>query len=324
MEKITDRYALYNNDCMEVMKNLDDNSVDMVFYSPPFDSMYVYSGDDRDLSNNTNYEDFLKHYEYIVKETARLVKKGRIVAIHCMEIPKNGDAGQVDLPGDIIRLHKKHGFSYWDRKSIWKDPLLIAIRTRQRALVHGQLVKDSSKCRGVLADYILVFKKSGENEVPINHQYGLTRYAGDLDLMNKEEQEAYKLLKTQYVEHTNDKTNRLSQFIWKRYADCLWDDIRSNQFMDYREAKEKDDTRHLTPTSLDAIERVITMYSNKDEIIFDPFNGVGSTVYKAIELGRKGIGAELKESYFKQSIKNISLLENKSTKEDMNLFGELT
>ena len=137
-------YAMYFGDCIQIMPQLNTESVDLIEYSPPFASMYVFSGSDNDLSNCKTYDEFLAHYEYVVIETSRLIKNGRMVAIHCMDIPQNGDKGLIDFPGDIIRLHKKHGFKYWDRKNIWKDPLMVALRTRQRALIHGQLVKDSS------------------------------------------------------------------------------------------------------------------------------------------------------------------------------------
>lgn len=305
MELINENYSLYQGDCIEVMGQMPKECIDMMIYSPPFSNMYTYSNDDRDLSNSNSYEEFLTHYEYVVKETFRLLKKGRVIAVHCMDIPQNGQKGLIDLPADIIRIHKQNGFVYWDKKAIWKDPLMIAIRTRQRALIHGQLVKDSTKCRGVLPDYILIFKKVGENETPVTHEYGLTNYAGDFELMNELDRQEYINLKKKYKKHTEDKTNRLSHFIWKRYASCMWEDIRANEFLEYKKAKGQDDERHLTPTSLDAINRLVIMYSNKKEVILTPFMGCGTEVYGAVLNGRKGVGIELKESYYKQSIKNI-------------------
>jgi len=311
-EVITENYALYEGDSIEKMASMPDNSVDLITYSPPFANMYTYSGDDRDLSNCRSYDEFLEHYEFVIKETLRILKPGRIVAIHCMDIPQNGQLGLIDLPADITRLHKENGFVYWDKKTIWKDPLLIAIRTRQKALIHGQLVKDSTKCRGVLPDYVLVFKKKGENEVPVVHPYGLTEYYGDIELMNILEKEQYRILRSQYLgkKHTQDKTNRLSHFIWKRYASCLWEDIRPNEFVSYKGARDKDDERHLTPTSLDVLKRIVIMYSNEDEIVFSPFGGVGSDAYSAVSLGRKAISCELKASYFSQKVKNMKGLDN--------------
>ena len=308
-EIITEKYALYEGDSIEKMKAMPDECVDLITYSPPFADMYTYSGDDRDLSNCRTYEEFLEHYEFMVKETARILKPGRIIAIHCMDIPQNGQKGLIDLPADITRIHKKNGFVYWDKKTIWKDPLMIAIRTRQKALIHGQLVKDSTKCRGVLPDYVLVFKKTGENQVPVTHNFGLTEYFGDIELMNATEKEEYLYLKTLYLNHAEDKTNKLSHFIWKRYASCLWEDIRPNEFVSYKEARDRDDERHLTPTSLDVLKRIVIMYSNKDEVVFSPCGGVGSDAYAAVFLGRKAISCELKTSYFNQKIKNLKQLD---------------
>lgn len=305
MEKVTENYAIYEGDCIEKMQQMPNESIDMCVYSPPFSNMYTYSSDDRDLSNSNNYDEFLTHYKFVVQETARLLKSGRTVAIHCMDIPLNGDNGMIDFPADIIRIHKECGFVYWDRKTIWKDPLLQALRTRQRQLVHAQLVKDSTRCRGVLPDYILVFKKKGENKEPVTHQFGLTRYAGDLELMNVEDKKNYKFLLNEYINHEDDKTNRLSHFIWKRYADCMWEDIRPTAYLEYKKARDKDDERHLTPTSLDAIDRLITMYTNPKDVILTPFMGCGTEVYCAVSLGRFGVGIELKDTYFSQSAKNL-------------------
>jgi DNA modification methylase len=319
MEIINEKYAIYNGDCIEKMQTIPSESIDISIYSPPFSNMYTYSADDRDLSNCANYNEFLEHYTFVIKEVNRILKKGRIVAVHCMDIPQQGQKGLIDLPADIIRLHKENGFVYWDKKTIWKDPLMIAIRTRQQALKHGQLVKDSTHCRGALPDYVIIFKKVGENETPVNHPQGLTDYAGDVDLMNIIEKEEYNMLKNKYIDYIDDKTNKLSQFIWKRYADCMWEDIRPDMFLEYKAARDPDDERHLTPTSLDIIERIITLYSNENEILFTPFMGVGSEVYGAVKNKRKGLGIELKESYFRQSVKNLESL-NIVVNEQIKLF----
>jgi DNA modification methylase len=310
-EKVTNEYAIYEGDCLEIMPKMPSESIDIIAYSPPFSNMYTYSSDDRDLSNSNSYEEFLQHYTFVVKETCRLLKAGRVVAIHCMDMPQNGQQGLIDLSSDIIRIHKENGFVYWDRKTVWKDPLMIAIRTRQKALIHGQLVKDSTMCRGVLPDYILIFKKKGENKVPVTHQFGLTRYAGDFELMNEIDKAEYSDLKEKYINYTDDKTNRLSHFIWKRYADCMWEDIRTNEFLSYKDVNDKNDERHLTPTSLDIMDRVITMYSNPNEVLLTPFMGCGTEVYAAVSLGRKGIGIELKQNYFKQSIQNLDIVKSR-------------
>lgn len=321
---ITDKYALYNGDCIEQMASMPDNMVDAVIYSPPFANMYTYSSSDNDLGNCRDYAEFLTHYEFVIKEINRILKPGRFAAIHCMEIPLNSDQGLDDFPGDIIALHKRLGFKYWDRKNIWKEPLRVAIRTRLRALMHVQLCNDSSKCRGALADYLLIFKKKGDNLVPVSHPFGLTNYAGDLELMNEVERMEFLQLKKEYVNYTEDHTNRLSQFIWRRYASSAWEDIRANVCLNYKEARDKDDDRHVCPLQLDIITRFVELYTNKDEIVFTPFMGIGSEVFASVMAGRKGIGVELKPSYFNQAIKNLNEIKNmKDVEAAATLFDEL-
>lgn len=317
-QEITDKYALYNGDYNEVMQEMNENSVDMTIYSPPFASMYTYSSNDRDLGNCKNYEEFLEQYTYVIKNIHKILKPGRVACVHCMDIPKNGDSGLIDFPGDIIRLHQENGFVFWDRKNIWKEPLRVAIRTRQRALMHMQLTNDTLKCRGALADYLLIFKKKGDSAVPVEKPYGLTSYDGDLTLMNVAEKEEYDALLAKYKNYTDDKTNRLSQFIWRRYASSAWEDIRANIALSYKAARDKDDDRHVCPLQLDIITRSVVMYTNPNEIVFTPFMGVGSEVFGAVVNGRRGIGAELKESYFNQAVKNLAEHEHYNMVKDNN------
>jgi len=316
-EVIKENYALYNGDCVEVMKQMPDNFADMSIYSPPFASMYTYSSDERDLGNCRDYEEFLVHYEYVIKEIARITKSGRMTAVHCMDMPRNGDRGIHDFPGDIIRLHEKLGFKFWDRKNIWKEPLRVAIRTRQRALMHMQLVNDTTKCRGALADYLLIFKKNGENETPVKKPVGLFDYAGDFELMNEIEKAEYSELRKKYVgkNYKDDKTNRLSQFIWRRYASSAWEDIRPQNCLSYDKARDKDDERHVCPLQLDIITRAVELYTNPGETVVTPFGGVGSEVYTSVKKGRKGVAIELKPSYFNQMVKNVSSLDS-TTQDD--------
>jgi len=325
MEKqiITNDYAVYNGDCIEKMPSFLDNTVHLSIYSPPFASLYTYSSSDNDLGNCKTYEEFLQHYEYVVNEVYRVTMPGRMTCVHCMEIPKNGDQGLVDFPGDIIRLHEKIGFKFWDRHNVWKEPLRVAIRTRQRNLMHQQLVNDTTKCRGALADYVLVFKKTGENKIEVKKPYGLVNYAGDIKLLNKEELETYNSLYKKYssAKYKDDKTNRLSQWIWRRYASSSWTDVRANRMMEYKPAKENEDDRHVCPLHLDIIERCVVLWSNVGETILTPFMGVGSEVYGSVQLGRKGIGIELKESYFRQAVRNLS--EVKKTQNELQTALEL-
>lgn len=323
-EIITDQYALYNGDCIEKMAIMPDSMIDMSIYSPPFANMYTYSSSDHDLGNCRNYDEFMQHYEFVVKELYRLTKPGRFTAVHCMDIPRNGDGGIQDFPGDIVRLHERLGFKFWDRKNIWKEPLRVAIRTRQRALMHVQLCNDSSKCRGALADYLLIFKKKGDNDTPIVHPFGLTDYAGDLELMNEVERMEFLKLKEDYTNHTDDKTNRLSQFIWRRYASSAWEDIRANVCLSYKEARDKEDDRHVCPLQLDIVTRTVELYSNQNEVIFTPFMGIGSEVFASVMSGRKGIGVELKPSYFNQAVKNLNEIKTmKQVEATATLFDDI-
>lgn len=305
-ELITNEFAIYQGDSCEKMPELPNDKIGFIIYSPPFDDLYVYSSSIHDLGNNVNYDEFLKHYEFIVKECERILMPGRIAAVHCMDIPKSGQSGMIDFPGDIIRIHQKNGFLYWDRKNIWKEPLRVAIRSRDRKLMHGQIVKDSTKTRGALADYVLFFKKKGENPESVKHPTGLKRFIGDFNLLKESEQKQLQYLREKFTNHKEQKTNKLSQFIWRKYASSNWNDIDAKRMLDYKEAKEEEDQRHVCPLHLDIIERSIILYSNKGDTVLTPFMGIGSEIYGAVINKRKGIGIELKENYFKQAAKTLS------------------
>jgi len=298
-QKITDRYAAYNGDCLEVIPNLKKASAHCVIYSPPFAELYNYSSSDRDLSNCKSYEEFLQHYEFVVKSIADVLMPGRIACVHCMDLRKpGGDSGLRDFPGDIIRLHQRNGFSYRARHIIWKEPLRMAIKTRALGLRHAQIVKDSSKCHAAGADYLLVFRRNGENRIPIAHKEGLSYYAGSNPVPSD--------LVAKFGHGWKDqKTNKLSHIIWQRYASSVWSDIRIKRVIEYREGRESDEEKHICPLQLDVIERCLTLYSNPGETILTPFMGVGSEVCGAIQYGRRGVGIELKPSYYRQALKNI-------------------
>lgn len=296
---ITKQYALYNGDCVEVMRTFPDESIDLSIYSPPFCGLYNYSSDDRDLSNCKSYEEFFEHYEYVVSELYRLTKPGRSSAVHCMDISKEGAniSGLIDFPGDIIRLHQKIGFEYWTRKIIWKDALQVRNRTMAKGLAHKQIVDDSSRVTGAGADYLLQFRKKGDNQIPVEHPVGLLDYAGS-------RRPPSDVLK--YRGHKGDqKVNKYSHWIWQKYASSNWYDIRINEVLPYEESKENDDEPHVHPLQLDVIERACVLWSNPGEIVLSPFSGVGSEIFGAIKNSRKGIGIELKPTYFKQSCRNM-------------------
>lgn len=295
-QEVTDKYAIYNGDCVEVAQTFPDKSIGFSIYSPPFAGLYCYSSDDKDMSNCKDYEQFFEHYEWIVKEIVRVTKPGRLSAVHCGDV-KDGKYLR-DLPGDIIRLHEKHGMRLHCRTAIWKEPLLVAIRTRALGLTHRQIVKDSSKSSNAGADFILVFMKPGENKEPIEHPQGLTRYAGERAVPEN--------LIAKYGRGWKEpRTNKLSHWIWQQYASCFWDDIRLSNVLPYKKARDPDDEKHIHPLQLDVIDRCLTLWTNKGDNVLTPFMGVGSEVYGSIKMGRRGIGIELKESYYNQAVKNI-------------------
>jgi DNA modification methylase len=307
-QRITDTYAIYNSDCIETMATMPDESVHLSAYSPPFGGLYNYSSSDRDLSNCTDYHEFFEHYAFVVREIGRLTMPGRMTAVHCMDVP-SGNSGTdclVDFPGDIIRLHEKEGFRYIARYAIWKEPLAVRNRTMAKNLAHKTIVDDSSRCSVASADYLLVFRRAGENKVPIAHPVGLLEYAG-------ERQMPAELLP--YRGWTgNQIENRYSHWIWRQYASAFWDDIRIGRVLPFKQAKGEDDEKHVHPLQLDVIDRVIQLWSNPGEIVLSPFLGVGSEVYAAVCAGRRGIGMELKSSYYRQAAKNM--MEAKPGKSD--------
>ena len=296
---VTQTYALHNGDCIEVMQELPEDSVPMSVYSPPFCGLYNYSSDERDLSNCRDYEQFFEHYEYVVREINRLTMPGRITAVHCMDIPRAGantGGGLIDFSGDIIRLHERLGFQYCARYHVWKEPLGVRNRTMAKGLAHAQVVKDSSLCDVAAADYLLMFRKGGKADTPIEHPTGLTTYAGSRSVPAG---------LSRYRGWTgNQIQNKFSHWIWRQYASAFWDDVRLDRVLPHRESREPDDERHVHPLQIDVIERAVVLWSNPGEVVLTPFMGVGSEVYGAIINRRRALGIELKESYFKQAALN--------------------
>jgi len=301
--KITSKYAIYNGDCMDLMASLPDAKVDFSVYSPPFAGLYNYTSDERDFSNCGDYKEFYRHYGFAVAELARITKPGRLTAVHCTDIPmgNTGKDALHDLPGEIIRLHESLGWSFVARHTIWKEPLWVRNRTLTKSLAHRTIVDDSAYAGVASADYLLMFRNAGVNAVPVAYPTGLDYYAG-------EEQVPEELLK--YKGWKGDqKQNRYSHWIWRRYASSVWDDIRMGNVLDFQNTKDPDDERHVHPLQKDVIERAIQLRSNPGEIVFTPFLGVGSEAAGAIALGRKAIGAEIKESYFRQAVVNLERAE---------------
>jgi len=316
---VTSQYAIYNSDCMEVLPALPANSIDLSIYSPPFAGLYNYSSSERDFSNCESKEQFLEQYEFMVEQIARVTKPGRITAVHCTDVFDNS-CRLWDFPNEIIRIHDRHGFQYRNRITIWKEPLKVRMRTMVKSLMHKLIVEDSTQCFTAMPDYVLVMTKKGDNAVPVVHPNGLTRYQGATPILpnilqawnnangaNLSADELWEHLKTTYADHNDPKSNKLSHYIWQRYASSVWDDIRIDNVLPFRDSREDDDEKHVHPLQLDVIDRLVDLYSNEGETVLTPFMGVGSEVYSPVSMGRKAIGVELKDSYFKQAKINLSM-----------------
>lgn len=304
---LTDRYAIYCGDCVEVMYSFPDASIDLSIYSPPFVGLYLYSSDDHDLSNSLTKEEFFQHYDFVARLISRLTKPGRMTAVHCADIPKGSTSlGRIyDFPGDIIRLHEKLGFDFVARYHVWKEPLTIRNRTMMKSLSHKQLTEDSIKCSMANADQLLIFRKKGQNLVPVAHPTGLTEYAGMRQVPN--DLLPYRGWRGNQIE------NSYSHWIWRQYASAFWDDIRLDRVLPYKAAKEEEDEKHVHPLQLDVIERALTLWSNPGETVLTPFMGVGSEVYCAVKMERRGIDIELKESYYRQAVRNLETVKEEKT-----------
>jgi DNA modification methylase len=311
---IKDNYAIYNGDSAEWIKTIPDESIGLSVYSPPFATenggcLYNYSSSVRDLSNARTYAEFFDHYAFIVENIARATKPGRITAVHCMDVPKQGAniCGYTDFPGDIIRLHEKLGFDYLPRICIWKEPLAVRNRTMAKALAHRQICEDSTLTNVAAADYLIPFRKKGVNPEPVTHETGLHEYYGEREIPSELHR---------YKGHTGKQTeNRYSHWIWRNYASCFWDDIRLDRVLPYEESKDEGDERHQHPLQLDVIQRSVELWSNPGDVVLTPFMGVGSEVYGAVSLGRRGIGCELKPSYYRQAVKNLASIQTQAKQE---------
>lgn len=298
---ITDQYAIYNGDCIEVMQTLPDNSFHGSIYSPPFAGLYHYSSDERDLSNARTRAEFFEHYGYVIREKLRLTIPGRTSAVHAAPIPSGntGSDSLFDFPGAVIAAHEAAGWLWVSRHAIWKEPLAVRNRTLQKNLAHKTIVEDGALGGCASADELLIFRKPGADE-PVRHPNGLHGdYAGG-------EQPPAELNRYRAWEG-DQKANRWSHWIWRRYASSVWDDIRLDNVLPFRDAKDEDDEKHVHPLQLDVIARYLDLRTSPGERVLTPFMGVGSEVYQAVTMGRVGVGVELKPSYFEQAIRNLDV-----------------
>lgn len=301
---IKNDYAAYHADTVEVARGLPDNSVHFSVFSPPFESLYTYSNSDRDMGNSKDSDEFWVQYKYLIKEQARVMKPGRLIAIHCMNLPtskqNDGFIGIRDFRGEIIRAYQEEGFIYHSEVVIWKDPVVAMQRTKALGLLHKTIKKDSSMSRMGIPDTMVIMRKPGDNEEPISGEF--TYYVGDSPAHG-------------FVRHdwddgrqcwtVQDGSNNTSVDVWQRYASPVWDDINQTDTLNFREGRDSDDERHICPLQLDVIQRCLQLWSNPGDIVWSPFMGIGSEGYMSLKAGRKFIGAELKESYYNLALRNL-------------------
>lgn len=278
-EIVTDNYSVFNGDCVQTLQQLPDNCADISVFSPPFAELYVYSDKKEDMGNVSNYKQFEQHFKYLIPELKRVVKDGRIVAVHCMDLPiqkgKEGFIGLRDFSGMLVDWFTSEGFIYHSRATLWKNPVTEMQRTKALGLLHKTIKKDSSMSRVGIPDYVLFFRNEGENLTPITHQ--------DTD---------------------PNKADYLPVDLWQKYASPVWMDVDYKRTLQYTTARDNNDEKHICPLQLETIERVLHLYSNEGETVLSPFGGIGSEGYQALKMNRKSISVELKESYFEINKKN--------------------
>lgn len=269
-----DGWTVYNADCVDVARGLPDESVHFIIYSPPFESLYTYSASDRDMGNSKDSTQFWDHYRFLIAEQVRILKPGRLVSIHCMNLPtsktRHGHIGIRDFRGEIIRSHEDAGLIYHSEVCIWKDPVTAMQRTKALGLLHKQIKKDSCMSRQGIADYLVTMRKPGDNSEPVSH--------------------------------TNES---FPVEMWQRYASPVWMDINPSNTLQHRSAREHNDERHIAPLQLQVIERALELWSNPGDVVFSPFTGIGSEGFVAVKMGRRFVGSELKPSYYEQACRNL-------------------
>lgn len=273
-QEVNDKYAIYNADTVEMIRNVPDNGIHYTLFSPPFASLYTYSNSDRDMGNCKGDDEFMNHFKFLAKELYRVTMPGRLLSFHCMDLPlmksRDGVIGLKDFPAILRQVFEDCGFIYHSKVTIWKNPVTEMQRTKALGLLHKQIRKDSSMCRQGIPDYIVTMRKPGENPEMISHT------------------------------HDNFPVD-----VWQRYASPVWMDIRQSDTLQRTSARAEKDEKHICPLQLDVIQRCIELWTNPNDIVFDPFAGIGSVPYVAVRLGRRGFGCELKESYYVQARENL-------------------
>ena len=309
-------WVIYNADCIEMMRGLKENSVDYSIFSPPFSSLYTFSDSQRDVSNNNDDRVFWQHYKFVIEGVFRALRPGRLISIHCMDLPtsitRDGFIGMRDFPGDNIRLCQNVGFIYHSRVYIRKDPVSAMQRTKALGLLHKQIVKDSALSRMAVGDSIVTLRKPGSNDSPI-HGVFETYYGDDIsdENLTKEARASWRQQSDQIGKAARTLSDHKSILIWQRYAEPVWMDIAQSDVLSHRVAREEHDERHISPLQLTVVRRCVDLWSNPGDTVLSPFAGIGTAGYVAIELGRKFIGAELKTSYYRQSLANLTLAQSR-------------
>lgn len=323
-----DTYALYHGDSCEVLKGIPEGTIHYSITSIPFASLYTYSATDRDLGNSRDYSEFWTHYEFLLREWVRVMMPGRLISVHCMNLPlmkeRDGVIGLRDFRGDVIRGMQAAGMIYHSEVCIWKDPLTEATRTKALGLMHKQIVKDSAMCRNGLPDYLVTFRKPGENPEPVSHPEGFAEFYGEDEPEAPKREPSLKDSKVHQNISMARKDPVYSHHVWRRYASPVWMDINQSETLQRDSAREEKDERHICPLQLGVIRRGVELWSNPGEVVLDPFDGIGSTGHAAIRMGRKHIGIELKRSYWDQSVANCKAAEIESKRTTLFDFLEST
>lgn len=310
-----DNFHIYNADCVEIAQQLPDESIGYSIYSPPFASLYVFSNSDNDMSNVKDHDEFMEQYKFLIKEKLRITKAGRLTSVHCTNMTTtkatHGEIGLVDFRGMIIKAHQEAGWVYHSEVCVWKNPVMAMQRTKALGLLHKTITKDSSMSRQGTPDYIITFRKKGDNDTPIEGR--LKYYCGEMNLNEFAQAYGHKAVDSFIVSNKfQDGVCRQlatapenSIDIWQQYASPIWFDIRQSNTLEYRSGKHKDDEKHISPLQLDVIERCNQLWSMPDDVVFSPFLGIGSEGFVSLQMGRKFIGTELKSSYFELAKKNL-------------------
>lgn len=304
----SDRYSLYNGDCVEVTSQLPDESIDFMIFSPPFANLYIYSDDIRDMGNCKGLDDFFAQYGYLSEQLYRTLKTGRLMAVHCKQIVRykgrDGVSGWTDFRGELIRHYEKYGFTYHSEVVIWTDPVLEMQKTKTQRLLYCQLQRDASHTGIGIPEYLLIFRKWDESkedqEIPIRHYANAAAAKKD----------------------GGDLSQVMPLETWQKYASPVWFDIKRTDVLNNRVARDDKDEKHLCPLQLPVIERAIQLWTNPGDIVLTPFMGIGSEAYMAVKMGRRAVGVELKESYFNQAVTNVKSVAEKDQSDIFDLIAE--